>query len=81
LGLLTERPSLSKIKITGNNTTDPIIDLTELKEKGPTAFPPVVWATNATPQMAAVNASNNELLICFDLMIRVQLSLNVQNRL
>ena len=51
------------------------MDLTLLKEKGPTASPPFVWATNATPQIIAVIASNNELLICLDFM-SVNLSQN-----
>ncbi len=56
------------------------MNLTELKEKGPTASPPVVWATNATPQIIAVIASNNELLICFVVfMTNVKQSLNVKD--
>ena len=41
-----------------------MIKRTLLNEKGPTASPPVVWATNATPQMIAVIASNIELRNC-----------------
>ena len=68
-GFLLPRPILSNKKITGTKTALPIRERIPLKENGPTASPPVLCATNATPQISAVSTSKREFLICLLFML------------
>lgn len=68
-GLLLPRPILSSKKITGTKTALPTRERIPLKENGPTASPPVLCATNATPQISAVSTSKREFLICLLFML------------
>ena len=56
---------LSKNEMTGSSTKPPIKLRTPLKVKHPTAYPPTLCATNATPQIKAVNRRIRLFFICF----------------